>query len=97
MASRDWPADAPAMVEYMGFGLPCDEDKAAARFEEKHGRPPDWIHEAANVLWVGPVPAKGAGGLWAGGPLPADMAAAGLEEALTQGEREEEAGGVRPL
>lgn len=80
MASRDWPADAPAGVDYMGFNVGDDEDRAAARFEAKHKAPPDFVFDAANVLWVGPVP--GAGGLWAGGPLPADVAGARLEEAM---------------
>lgn len=79
MSSRDWPEDAPE-GDYMMFDKGTDEDKAAARFEAKHGQPPEWIHEAAGFLWLGPIPSQGAGGLWAGGPLPACEAACGLDE-----------------
>ena len=50
-----WPPDADPKAAYLCFTIDMDEDQAAARFQQKHGAPPERIIEAWNRLWLGPI------------------------------------------
>lgn len=42
---------------FRGFTLDTTEDEAAASFQRRYGRPPEYIVEALGILLVGPIPA----------------------------------------
>ena len=49
------PLRSKPVVWYMGFSGDTDFDTAAAKFEERHGRPPRVFLRDGAILKVGPI------------------------------------------
>ncbi len=49
--------EKPDLYEYLAFTPDHDEADAAAAFQARFGRPPEYIVESHGILWLGPVPA----------------------------------------
>ena len=56
MTDNHWPEHAPTDGDYLTFTAGHDEDKAAARYREKHGTDPEWLFESDDgLLRAGPI------------------------------------------
>ena len=56
--ARDTPADQLIAGTWYGFTLDHDELEAAAFFERRYGKQPDYIIERLGLLRLGPIPAR---------------------------------------
>ena len=54
--SDAWPEGADPKASYLAWSLPMDEEAAAKVFEQRFGRPPEYVAEVGIMLRVGPVP-----------------------------------------
>jgi len=52
--TNTWPEGAPKGVDYVCFFC-VDEQEITRRFQERFGRPPEYIFDHTRMTWAGPV------------------------------------------
>lgn len=53
-----WLCDSCLQKLFLCFTPGHDRTDAEIAFEERYGQPPDQIHQALGLLWLGPIPIK---------------------------------------